>query len=129
MLNFIKSIFEEDPLDRYLRRAAERINFETCIDSYIINAWRDGVINHKKLSTYDRYLLEFKFLEVNKDSRFGLHYNITIYNQDLDIVYDAHYKEFKALNSSKINSKEQMLLELEYWLSLDWEIGDEQGDK
>ena len=82
----------------------------------------DGKISTKKLSSYDRYLLEFKLLDRSAKSLFGLHCNIVIYDENLDVVYDAQFKIFKALNSSKENSKEQMLLGLEYWLSLDWRV-------
>ena len=119
------NIFGNNSLDNYYERGNKRLDFEFSVDRLILEAWRDNIIDDKKLSSYDRYLLEFKFIDRLSKSLFGLHYNIVIYDENLDIVYDAQFKTFKALNSSKENSKEQMLLGLEYWLSLDWRVDNE----
>lgn len=120
------NLFGNNKFKSYQQRKLDRINFESCVDSYIFKAWKlDGKISTKKLSSYDRYLLEFKHLDRDGKSIFGLWSNIVIYDENLDVVYDAQFKTFKALNSSRVNSKEQMLLELEYWLSLDWRVASE----
>lgn len=116
-------LFPNKNLDSYYERGNKRLDFEFSVDRLILEAWRDNVIDDKKLSIYDRYLLEFKFLDRSAKTLFGLHYNIAIYDENLDVVYDAQFKTFKALINNKVNSKEQMLLGLEYWLSLDWKRG------
>lgn len=105
-------------LDNYYKTVSERIDFEFNVDTLIMSAWKEGKIDGKYLSSYDRYLLEFKHLRLEGNAKFGLFSNIIIYNENLDVVYDAQFKTFKALNSSR--PKGQMLLELEYWLSHDW---------
>lgn len=110
-------------IDAYYQTGKGRLDFEFSVDKLLMEAWRDDVIDDRKLSSYDRYLLEFKFLDRSAKSLFGIHYNIVIYDENLDVVYDAQFKTFKALNSSRVNSKEQMLLELEYWLSHGWKKG------
>lgn len=110
-------------IDNYYQTDKDRIDFEFSVDKLIMEAWRDDVIDDRKLSSYDRYLLEFKHLDRNGKSLFGLWSNITIYDENLDVVYNAQLKSLDALNSSRVNSKEQMLLELEYWLSHYWERG------
>lgn len=105
-------------LDKYYETSSERIKFEFSVDNMILNAWKDGKIDDKYLSSYDRYLLEFKHLKLEGNSIYGLWSNIIIYDENLDVVYDAQLKTFKALNSKR--PKGQMLLELEYWLSHDW---------
>lgn len=107
-------------IDAYYQTGKDRLDFEFSVDKLIMEAWRDDVIDDRKLSSYDRYLLEFKHLDRNGKSIFGLWSNIIIYDENLNIVYDAQFKTFKALNTSKENRKGQMLLELEYWLSHDW---------
>lgn len=107
-------------IDAYYQTGKDRLDFEFSVDKLLMEAWRDDVIDDRKLSSYDRYLLEFKHLDRDGKSIFGLWSNIVIYDENLDVVYDAQFKTFKALNSSKENSKEQMLLGLEYWLSHDW---------
>lgn len=114
------NIFGNNSLDNYYERGNKRLDFEFSVDRLILEAWRDNIIDDKKLSSYDRYLLEFKFLDRGAKKLFGLHYNIVIYDENLDVVYDAQFKTFKALNSNNANRKGQMLLELEYWLSHDW---------
>lgn len=119
------NLLKKSPIEDYQERASERINFEACVGSYILQAWLDGTIDDRKLNSYDRYLLEFKHLNRGGKSIFGLWCNIVIYDGNLAVVYNAQRSILKALNSSKVNSKEQMLLVLEYWLSLDWESGND----
>lgn len=116
-------LFPNKALDDYYERGNNRLDFEFSVDTAILEAWRDGVISTKCLSSYDRYLLEFKCVHRDTKSLYGLNYNIVIYDENLDVVYDAQFKTFKALSSNKVNSKGQMLLELEYWLSHGWKRG------
>lgn len=119
------NLFGNSKFESYQQRKLDRMLFEMSVDTTIFEGVIINNITSKYLSTYDRYLLEFRWLDRDFKEDYGLSYNIIIYDENLDVVYDAQFKTFKALNSSKENSKEQMLLGLEYWLSLDWRADNE----
>ena len=83
MLNLLK----KNQTENYQERTIKKISLEFSVDMMILSAWRDGIINNKKLSTYDRYLLEFIYLGVETESPSGLSTNIVIYNQDLSLIH------------------------------------------
>lgn len=117
------NIFGNNKFENYQQRKLDRMLFEMNVDTTIFEGIVRNNITSEYLSSYDRYMLEFKNLDRDGKSIFGLWSNIVIYNENLDVVYDAQFKTFKALNTSKENRKGQMLLELEYWLSHDWKRG------
>jgi len=117
------NLFGNNKFENYQQRKLDRMLFEMNVDSKIFEGIVRNKLTSKYLSTYDRYLLEFRWLDKDFKEYYGLSSNVTIYDENLDVVYDAQFKTFKALNNSKGNSKEQMLLGLEYWLSLDWKRG------
>lgn len=114
------NIFGDNKFKSYQQRKLDRMLFEMNVDTKIFEGVVRNNITSKYLSSYDKYLLEFRWLDRDFKEDYGLSYNIVIYDENLDVVYDAQFKTFKALNASKENRKGQMLLELEYWLSHDW---------
>ena len=101
--------------DRILRE--HRYNQE----GIVIKAWKNKVFSDKYLSVYDRYTLEFVFRTDNQWSDDGLYYNLLIYNQDLDVVYDFKRRLYD-FESDDVFTMNQRRLELEYWLN-------DEGDK
>ena len=114
------NIFGDNKFESYQQRKLDRMLFEMNVDTTIFEGVIRNNITSEYLSTYDRYLLEFRWLDKDFKEDYGLSTNVIIYNENLCIVYDAQFKTFKALNTSNVNRKGQMLLELEYWLSHDW---------
>lgn len=114
------NIFGNNKFENYQQRKLDRMLFEINVDTKIFEGVIRNKLTSKYLSTYDRYLLEFRWLDKDFKEDYSLPTNVIIYDENLNIVYDAQFKTFKALNSNKANSKGQMLLELEYWLSHDW---------
>lgn len=127
MLKTIKSIFGKSDFEMYQQRMSRNLEFMCAVDKKIIKGWSNKELSSKYLSSYDRYLLEFKWV-FDLKSNYGLGSNVTIYDENLDAVYDAQLKAYEAIREGE-HAMGQMLLELEYWLSLDWKLDNEQNNK
>lgn len=98
---------------------SQMLSYRSDLADLLFGALGEKVFSDKYLSTYDRYTLEFVIEIDNKWSDNGLYFNLRIYNQYLDVVYNFNNRLYDV-ESGDIKTMEQRKLELEYWLSLDW---------
>lgn len=118
MFNIFKGGWQRE-YERVTEKLDEKVNFKRELEQMLHDAWEGGVIYEGELAFSERRMLEFNSLALEATTVFSPLVRFIVYDENLNIVYNLQDRIFNIMSNQEPMSRQRML-ELEYWLSLDW---------
>lgn len=97
----------------------KKVKFKRELEQMLHDAWDSDIIYEGELAFSGRYVLEFNSLALEATTVFSPLVRFIVYDENLNIVYNLQDRIFNIMSNQEPMSRQRML-ELEYWLSLDW---------